>query len=321
MGVIRTASCAATAGALMLSATCSASHGSGVDGDRDSGAVADGSKQVSPSDASAGEAGSVDDATDAQRAGCSAAGALCWGFEEGKTPPPGWSLGRTDYGAVVLTRGVTNDPALLVDDTRPHTGLYALHARGFVGGDPTMQGGPKATLVYTLPDHFGPVLWGRAFVYIDPAVPLGHAGLFDARYPPPGSTSTATSTLDWYEVATYTQDYMTIWHPPEPPGVPEDVQVSGTAAVVDQYSCLEWLFDATQGDAGEAARPRAWLNGAELTWPMSFIYPDGSAPPTREPADSFTQIELGVFMYEGVETPTDWWIDDVGVSPTRLGCE
>ena len=279
---------------------------------------------AAPSDGGTGAAGE-DGGT-----GCSGAGTLCWGFEEGMTCPPGWKVGRTDYGAVVLraamggcssNSGATaTGPALVVDETRPHWGRYSLHARGFVGGSPKVQGGPKATIGYTLPADFGSVLWGRAFVYLEPSAPASHAGIFNARYPPRGSTATAETTLDWYEVASYTQHYMTIWHTPEPPGYPEDVQVSGTPVVLDRFACLEWLFDGSPSDGGQASRPRLWVDGTELSWPDSYTYPDGSAPPPREPVDSFLMLETGVYLYQGLTASTDWWLDDLAVAPQRIGC-
>jgi hypothetical protein len=47
------------------------------------------------------------------------------------------------------------------DDTRPHRGKYALHAKALVGGAEGSQGGPPKTIRYALPPDFGPVLWGR----------------------------------------------------------------------------------------------------------------------------------------------------------------
>jgi hypothetical protein len=289
---------------------------SGGDDGSSSGATPsnDGGSSGSPGD------GGVEEASVASP--CSNPGTLCWGFEEGVTMPPGWKIGRQDYGAVVLPNDATahTGPALVADQTRPHWGKWSLHARGFVGGTPTTQGGPKATIEYTLPSTFGAVLWARMFLYLTPAPPASHAGIFNARYPRPGSTATAVTALDWYEAATYTEDYMTVWHPPEPPGYPEDVQVSGMKANVNQYDCLEWLFDGSAGDAGQASPPRMWVDGVELTWPDSFTYPDGSAPSSREPVGSFLLLETGVYMYQGLTTPTDWWIDDLAVGPQRIGC-
>lgn len=235
---------------------------------------------------------------------------LRWDFEEGKLPA-GWTAARDEFQG-----------QLLVDDTRAHQGRYALHARQLVGGKEGSQGGPKKTIRFELPAGFGPVLWGRAYVYTTPERPTSHAGLFNARYPRPGSTERAFDTLDWYEVATYQQKYMSIWHPPEPPGFPEWVQVSGTPLVLDEWTCLEWLFDGANGSEPEAAEPRVWLNGVELEWPERFVFsdPPTTTRPVREKAENFTVMETGVFLYQGLSVPTDWWIDDLAVGTQRLGC-
>ncbi len=294
----------------------SAENGGGSGGDAGTDATGDSGAGADATDSSSAVASDA-----AAGTGCSRAGTLCWGFEEGVTTPPGWNVGRTDYGAVVLPNDTTphTGPALVVDQTRPHWGRYSLHARAFLGGSPTTQGGPKATIVYTLPAAFGPVLWGRVFVYTEPSAPDSHAGLFNARYPRPGSTATATSALDWYEVASYTQKYMSVWHPPEPPGYPEDVQVSATPVVLGRFACLEWLFDGSPGDAGQGSAPRMWVDGTELPWPDSFTYPD-AAPAAREPVGSFLMLETGVYLYQGLTTSTDWWLDDLAVAPRRIGC-
>ena len=248
---------------------------------------------------------------------CSPPGSLCWGFEEGAFPP-GWMRYRLGDGF---------PGQLLVDSTRPHRGNYSLHAKDYQGGSPTEQGGPKYTIIYSLPAGFGPVLWGRAFVYTGPAAPESHAGIFNARYPVPGSNATAMSVLDWYEVATDSPtgttpgDYMAIWHPPEPPGQPEDVRISDAGGVANDWACLEWLFDGASNDAGEAAEPRMWLNGAELSWPTTFIYPSNAQAPVREPVTNFIELETGIYMYQGLTVVTNWWIDDLAVGSGRIGCE
>ncbi|KFA94684.1 hypothetical protein [Archangium violaceum] len=242
--------------------------------------------------------------------GCAGPESLCWDFEDG-TVPAGWTPHRDEFNG-----------QLLVDDTRAHSGRYALHARQLSGGKEGTQGGPKKTLRFDLPAHFGPVLWGRAYVYTTPERPASHAGLFSARYPRPGSADRAFDTLDWYEVATYQQKYMAIWHPPEPPGFPEWVLVSGTPLVLDGWACLEWLFDGANGSHPEAAEPRMWLDGVELEWPERFVFsdPPTTVPPVREKATDFTVLETGVVLYQGLSVPTDWWIDDLAVGPRRIGC-
>jgi len=212
---------------------------------------------------------------------------------------------------------------LLVDSTRPRSGGYSLHAKDLRGGTPGTAGGPKKSVRFSLPANFGPLFWGRMFVYSTPGRPDSHVGLFSARYPRPGSSSTQMNALDWYEVATYQQKYMAVWHPPEPPGFPEWVLVSGTPSVLDGWACLEWQLDGQNGSAAEAAEPRVWLDGVELTWPEKFVFSDpaGASKPVLEKATNFTLIETGVVMYQGLAETTSWWIDDLAIGPERIGCE
>jgi hypothetical protein len=310
------ASLVASALVLAAATACSEAPTNAADASSDGGADAD--LQIEAEAAPVVTPDAAPDATSEAGPGtpCLPAGSLCWGFEEG-TIPPGWMRYRNGDGF---------PGQLVVDTTRPHSGAYALHAKNYMGGSPDQQGGPKYTITYALPAGFGPVLWGRAYVYTTPAAPESHAGFFNARYPRPGTSTTLMQYLDWYEVATDSPeagapaDYMAIWHPPEPPGQPEDVRISGAGAVVDGWACVEWLFDASGAPDAEAAEPRVWLNGVELSWPTTFSYPAIATPPFRETSSSFVELETGVYMYQGLTAVTNWWIDDLAVGPQRIGC-
>jgi len=232
---------------------------------------------------------------------------LCWDFDDGMIPQ-GFTPWRTAGAG-----------ELLVDDTLPFGGSgYSLHAKD-------LQGGPQHTLKYVLPANFGPVMWGRLRLYTTPTRPDAHAGFFNARYPIPGAADDAPEEqLNWYEVASYQQKYMSIFHPPWPPGFPEDVQVSDTLLVLDQWTCVEWLFDGqNEADPDQAALPRMWLDGMELAWPEHFTYsePAGAPAPFRDKVGNFTVIELGIVTWQEVPTPTSWWIDDVALGTERIGCQ
>jgi hypothetical protein len=247
--------------------------------------------------------------------GCTAPGTICWDFETGALPT-GWSKYRDEFNG-----------SILVDNTKAHKGTYALHAKDLTGGTLMGDGGPKKTIRYNLPANFGPMLWGRVWVYTDTGAamnrPPSHSGLFNARYARPGTTDTDITKLDWYEVATYTQNYMSIWHPPEPPGYPEWVKVSGTPMVMDDWACLEWQFDGQNGTEAQAADPRTWLNGTELTWPMEFVFsvPATTVRPTQEKATNFSVLETGVYFYQGQPDTENVWIDDLAVGKERIGCQ
>jgi hypothetical protein len=278
-------------------------------GGPDSGALESGASESGASESGAQESGQGESSV--AGGGCAVPGAICWDFETG-TLPSGWVPYRNEYSG-----------QLVVDATRPHRGRYALHAKDLIGGTEGAQGGPKKTIRFDLPAQFGPTLWGRAYVFTTPSRPASHAGLFNARYPRPDSTATAIDKLDWYEVATYTQNYMTVWHPPEPPGYPEWVQVSDVPLVLDDWACLEWLFDGRNREEPQAANPRMWVDGVELTWPTSFVFSDPATTtrPVQEKATNFTVLEVGAYLYQGLPIATNWWLDDLAVSPVRVGCD
>lgn len=280
----------------------------GLGGTTDAGGSPAGGANTSGAAGLAGGSGSAGASGTGTGTGCSGR-TLCWDFEEGALPN-GWTK-RFDEGG---------QGQLLVDDTKAFgTSKYALHAKGIQGG------GPRKTIIYQLPASFGPVLWGRARVYTSPTRPDAHAGLFAAYYPPVGSNSAAMNTLDWYEVASFEQAYMSIWHPPWPPGFPESVQVSDTRLVLEEWTCLEWQFDGQNGNEAEAARPRVWLDGTELAWPTKFAFSEEKqreeTEPFRNKATSFTVVETGVTMWQAMPTPNDWWIDDLAVGTQRVGCQ
>src|SRR5262245_7813002 len=130
-----------------------------------------------PSDAAGGAPS--DGASDSSTPGVGCTGAvLCWDFEEGRMPA-GFTRARNEFMC-----------ELLVDSARPRSGNYSLHAKDLRGGTPGTAGGPKKSVRLALPAGFGPVFWGRMFVYSTPSRPMSHAGLFSARYPRPGSSAT-----------------------------------------------------------------------------------------------------------------------------------
>jgi hypothetical protein len=285
-------------------------NAAGTSGAAGVASVTDGGAGVAATDGGTSPDGNPPDAS--AGAGCSAPGAICWDFEEGKLPT-GWTPYRNEFTGT-----------LLVDKTMAHRGQYALHAKDLQGNTEGKDGGPKKTMRFALPTTFGPTLWGRAFMYTTPAAPMSHAGFFNARYPRPGAAPadlTNIAKLDWYEVASSTMNYVSIYHPPEPPGTPEWVLQSSTPLVIDKWVCVEWLFDAKNGTAAEGADPRVWLDGIEIIWSPPFVPPPGGTRPPHEKATTFSVLEAGVYLYQGLSTPTNWWIDDLAVSPQRVGCD
>jgi hypothetical protein len=231
---------------------------------------------------SAQDAGAATDdaaAADASGTGCKGA-TVCYDFEECATPK-GWTVPNypTDPG-----EGNQGAGSLLVDNVMPHAGKCSLHMKDFSGNQ------PQHAFIADLPAKFGPVLWGRAWVF-NTATPTAHGALIKTRYAIPNSTD-----VDWYEVGYELHNYDGIWHSPLPPsGLPEWVMQSNTTIVVNKWTCVEWLFDAQNGTAPQAADPRIWQDGVEVTFKPGFEYDltntKGLPRPVTPKASDFVGIE------------------------------
>lgn len=154
--------------------------------------------------------------------------------------------------------------------------------------------------------------------------PEAHAGLF-ALLPARRLRNDDHDHVGLVRGRQFTQKYMSIWHPPWPPGFPEAVQVSDTPLSLDTWTCVEWLFDGkNEADATEAAMPRVWLDGTELAWPTKFAFSEedqmNATPPKRNKATNFTVFETGITLWQSMPTANNWWIDDIGIGPERVGC-
>jgi len=230
-------------------------------------------------------------------------------FEECATPA-GWTVPNypTDPG-----EGNQGAGSLLVDMEKAHGGKCSLHMKDFSGDQ------PQHALLADLPKGFGPVLWGRAWMF-NTGAPTQHGALIKTRYTVPNSPD-----VDWYEVGYEKQNYDGIWHSPLPPsGLPEWVLQSNTTIVINAWTCVEWLFD-TQNSAGvEAADPRIWQDGVEVTFKPGFEYDLSGVqgkprPPTPKGTD-FVGIEVGLTMYHAIDMKMNFYMDDLALGKERIGC-
>ncbi|HVZ70755.1 MAG TPA: hypothetical protein VHJ20_00135 [Polyangia bacterium] len=279
----------------------------GSGGDTSTGGTGGAGGTSSVDDAGAG--GTTDAAVDAiadapTAVGPGCKGALvCYDFESCATPT-GWTVpnGEGNQGA-----GKT-----LVDNVMPHAGACSLHMKDFSGDQ------PQHAYLANLPANFGPTLWGSAWVYTTSA-PSMHGALVKTRY------SIANSKdVDWYEVGYELQHYNGQWHNPLPPsGLPEWILRSGTPIGVNQWQCVEWLFDAGNGGMAQAADPRVWVDGQEVTFGAGIQY-DGNNTHTQRPTtpagNNFVSIEVGLTMYHPIDETTNVYLDDLAFGRERIGC-
>ena len=152
-------------------------------------------------------------------------------------------------------------------------GPYALHAKALSGGKEGTRAGPRRRSASSCPPTSGPCS-GAASGCTCRRRPMSHAGSSTRAIPRPGHRRRghASTTLDWYEVATYQQKYMASGTRPSR-RASRGVQVSGTP-LVPRPGPASSGSSTRQRPHAEAATPRVWLDGVELGWPEQFVFSD-----------------------------------------------
>jgi hypothetical protein len=237
--------------------------------------------------------------------GCKGA-TVCYDFET-CTTPTGWTVPTFNEGH--MGAGST-----LVDNEKAHDGTCSLHMKDFSGDQ------PQHAYVADLPGNFGPVLWGSAWVYSTSA-PTQHGALIKTRYAIANSAD-----QDWYEVGYELQNYNGQWHNPLPPsGLPEWILRSSTPIGINTWQCVEWQFDAQNGNQPQAADPRIWVDGQEIVFGPGIEYDlsnaQGLPRPTTPKGNNFVSIEVGLTMYHQLDEKTQIYLDNLAFGKERVGCK
>ena len=253
-----------------------------------------------------GQGGAAAGAGGTSNANCKGA-TVCYDFEE-CTTPAGWTVPKFPDGEGNIGAG-----SLLVDKEKAHGGTCSLHMKDYSGNQ------PQHALLAALPANFGPILWGRAWVF-NTATPTAHGALIKTRYAIPNSTD-----VDWYEVGYENHNYKGIWHNPLPPsGLPEWELPSPLTVAVGKWTCIEWLFDSQNGNQPQAADPRIWQDGVEAIFGTGDAYDltTGKTPtrPTTPKGSNFVGIEVGLTMYHQLDQVTNIYLDDLAFGKERIGC-
>jgi hypothetical protein len=222
---------------------------------------------------------------------------LCIDFEDGKADPP-WTLSPSTDAAIETGNAAHGRYALHLSNLKSHPTLYL-----------------QADKMPNIKD----VLWGRFYLSMAPAAPLGHGDIVRAN----------DVNTNWYEVGfaqpgtlnatnPTTGCYLTDWHTGVS-GVPEKGQPSQFVIPAAKYACVEFYFDGATPATGEV-----WSDGVEV----QFAAPP--ATPVVQKAVQFVSFAIGITLYHGDslvnyndDTPpdlTDEWLDDIALDTTRIGC-
>lgn len=292
-----TASQAGSGGVVSPSAGSLASAGSGGQAGSDKGgAGGGGSALAGAGGAVGGSSGGV------ATSGCDGL-LLCDDFEAYDSAPGGpWKVTQQGSGSVT------------VDTLHARSGTKAAHFRGTPNGDTVFmaaQGAPVFPIS-------GDTLFVRYLLYVDTWATPASGQPMHERLAWIGSSNMARNADgSGYAFATYN-------------GIAIERLASGyfrdtsqamnaVSNNVKQWVCWEFEIDnqggPIDGGGGGTARPHIWRNDSELSLKVT-----GSGSNVSWDPVPWDILQFSVFTYQPSTVAVDFWLDDVAVSKTRIGC-
>jgi hypothetical protein len=234
-------------------------------------------------------------ASGAAQSSCSGNGFLCDDFEQypaASEPAGGWTVTKRGEGQIV------------VDTTRAFSGTKSLHVTGKMNADRANIAKPMETE--------SPAVYFRFMMYATsyPASSGVHTRLMRIGTEEAASGNPYTS----YSLAAYNgvaiERVNSIY-----------LRDTGTkfnsSNLLNRWVCWEWSVDRSGGMGNVAVN--IWVDGRELTLSAAGSSSHGQTSASWDPID-FKIFMLGLDGYQADPEPADLWIDDLSVTPERVGC-
>lgn len=237
----------------------------------------------------AGSAGAVG-------AGCAGDAILCEGFEQytpAAAPNGSWTASQRGNGKIV------------VDTTRAFSGKQSLHVTGKMNAD-------RANISKVIQTE-SPTAYVRFMFYAAgyPASSGVHTRLMRI-----GAANAASGNPDSsYSLASYNgtaiEKVNSIY-----------LRDTGTKLnapnTLNRWNCWEFAIDKS-GGVGKV-KVQIWLDGRELPLSPAGSSSHGMTSPSWDPIP-FESFMLGLDGFQADEQAADFWIDDLLVTPQRVGCK
>jgi hypothetical protein len=227
---------------------------------------------------------------------CESGGILCEDFEPypaASAPAGGW---------MASTRG---DGKIVVDATRAFSGKQSLHVNGRMNADRANISRPIQT--------DSPTAYVRFMYY---AVSYPASSGVHTRLMRIGTAQAASGNPDSsYSLASYNgtaiEKVNSIY-----------LRDTGTklnaASLLNRWSCLEFAIDKSEG-VGKV-KVQLWVDGKELKLSEAGSPTHGMTSPSWDPIP-FELFMLGLDGFQSDPEAADFWIDDLLVTPQRVGCK
>ena len=205
-------------------------------------------------------------------------------FESGKLDPSVW------------TQQVSGDNIIQVQQDKVAHGKYALLVRCPTPAQRTLA----LLFAKDLPDALRHHLFGRAYVYITPAIPARHIIFFTAGTPgfPKSKYQEVASSNGNFQITFIDQaDANEDWH-------------AAGQVPLGRWFLLEWEFNDQPDQA------TVWVDGEKvLDSPFSYKTPGQST----DLVGVFTDITLGFRLRGAAPEPFDIYYDDIALDTHRIG--
>lgn len=227
---------------------------------------------------------------------CASNAILCEDFEQhaaASAPAGGWTASTRGNGKIV------------VDTTRAFTGKQSLHVTGKMNADRANISRPIQTESQTAYVRF--MYYGTSY----PASSGVHTRLFrigtaqaaggnpDSSYSLASYNGTAIEKVN----SIYLRDTGTKLNDPK---------------LLNRWTCLEVGIDKT-GGVGKV-KVQLWVDGRELKLSVAGSSSHGMTSPSWDPIP-FELVMLGLDGFQEDAQAADFWIDDLSVTPERVGCQ
>jgi hypothetical protein len=227
---------------------------------------------------------------------CAGDGILCEDFEqypEASAPAGGW------------TASVRGNGKIVVDASRAFSGKQSLHVTGRMNADRANISRPLQTASASAYIRF--MMYATSY----PASSGVHTRLMriGTAQAASGSPDSSYSLAAYNGVAIekvnsiYRRDTSTKFNDPE---------------LLNRWTCWEFAVDKSGGTGN--VKVQLWVDGRELTLTTAGSPSHGMTSPSLDPIP-FELFMLGLDGFQADTQAADLWIDDLSVTPQRVGCK
>jgi hypothetical protein len=227
---------------------------------------------------------------------CADGGILCEDFEQypdGSAPAGNWTASQRGNGKIV------------VDATRAASGKQSLHVTGRMNAD-------RANVI--------------APIHTDSDTAYVRFMMYTASYPASAGVHTRLMRIGTADAASgnpYSSFSLSSYNGTAIEKV-NSIYLRDTStklndpSTLNRWRCWEFAIDKS-GGVGKV-KVQLWVDGRELSLSVAGSSSHGMTSPSWDPI-AFERFMFGLDGFQADEQPADFWIDDLSVTPQRVGCK